>query len=48
MKTAPMRREFLFHGLNLPDPNPQMSVEDVRGVLAFQSVFVTTTVCMVL
>jgi len=36
MKTAPMRREFSFQGLKLPDPNPQMSVEDVRGVLALQ------------
>ena len=35
MKTAPMRREFSFQGLKLPDPNPQMSVEDVRGVLCF-------------
>lgn len=30
MKTASMRREFSFQGLKLPDPNPQMSVEDVR------------------
>jgi PRTRC genetic system protein C len=36
MKTAPMRREFSFQGLKLPDLNPQMSVEDVRGVLALQ------------
>jgi PRTRC genetic system protein C len=37
MKTAPMRREFSFQGLKLPDPNPQMSVEDVRGVLCMKS-----------
>jgi len=36
MKSTPMRREFSFHGLKLPDPNPQMSVEDVRGVLSMQ------------
>ena len=36
MKSTPMRREFSFNGLKLPDPNPQMSVEDVRGVLALQ------------
>ena len=37
MKTAPLRREFSFRGLKLlPDPNPQMNVEDVRGVLAMQ------------
>ena len=36
MKSTPMRREFSFNGLKLPDPSPQMSVEDVRGVLAMQ------------
>jgi PRTRC genetic system protein C len=36
MKSTPMRREFSFNGLKLPDPNPQMSVEDVRGVLSMQ------------
>ena len=36
MKTTPMRREFSFQGLKLPDPNSQMSIEDVRGVLALQ------------
>ena len=36
MKSTPMRREFFFAGLKLPDPNPQISVEDVRGILAMQ------------
>lgn len=36
MKTVVMRREFSFQGVKLPDPNPQMSVEDVRGLLAMQ------------
>ena len=36
MKSTPMRREFSFNGLKLPDPNPTMSVEDVRGVLSMQ------------
>ena len=36
MKSTPLRREFSFQGLKLPDPNPQMTVEDVRGVLAMQ------------
>ena len=36
MKSTPMRREFSFNGLKLPDPNPQMSVEEVRGVLSMQ------------
>ena len=31
-----MRREFLFQGLKLPDPNPQMNVEDVRDVRALK------------
>jgi PRTRC genetic system protein C len=37
MKSTPMRREFSFNGLKLSDPNPQMSVEDVRGVLCTKS-----------
>ena len=37
MKSTPMRREFSFAGLKLPDPsNGQMTLEDVRGVLALQ------------
>ena len=31
-----MCREFLFQGLKLPDPNPQMNVEDVRDVRALK------------
>jgi len=36
MKSTPMRRQFSFNGLTLPDPNPQISVEDVRGIFALQ------------
>ena len=36
MQIKPMRREFSFSGLKLPDPNPKLSVEDVRGILAMQ------------
>ena len=36
MKSTPMRREFSFGGLKFPDPNPLMTIEDVRGVLAMQ------------
>ena len=36
MKTVAMKRQFLFAGLKLPDPDPRMSVEEVRGVLALQ------------
>ena len=36
MKTVAMKRQFSFAGLKLPDPDPRMSVEEVRGVLALQ------------
>ena len=36
MQAKAMRREFSFQGLKLPDPDPKMSVEDVRGALAMQ------------
>jgi hypothetical protein len=32
MKTTATRREFSLQGLKLPDTNPQMTIEDVRGV----------------
>jgi PRTRC genetic system protein C len=31
-----MRREFFFHGIRLPDPNPKMAVDDVRAIYAIQ------------
>jgi PRTRC genetic system protein C len=36
VKTTVLRREFLFSGIKLPDPDRAMTVEDVRGVLAMQ------------
>ena len=36
MKTSVKRREFSFQGVKLPDTQPQMSIEDVRGILAMQ------------
>ncbi len=36
MKTTVLRREFLFSGIKLPDPDRAMTIEDVRGVLAMQ------------
>ncbi len=36
MKSTAMKREFFFAGLKLPDPNRDMSLEDVRGALALQ------------
>jgi PRTRC genetic system protein C len=44
MKSTPMRREFSFAGIKLPDPNPQMTIEDVRGVLAMQYPEIATAV----
>lgn len=36
MKAVAMKRQFSFAGLKFPDPDPRMSVEEVRGVLALQ------------
>ena len=33
LKTSTLPREFVFNGLRIPDPNPQMSVEQVRDLL---------------
>ena len=37
MKAVAMKRQFSFAGLKLPDPDPRMSVEEVRGVLCTKS-----------
>lgn len=36
IKIVPMSRVFVFNGAKLPDPNPNMSVEDVRAFYAAQ------------
>lgn len=36
MKITATKREFSFAGLKFPDPDRNMSVEDVRGALAMQ------------
>ncbi len=36
IKVAAMARVFVFNGAKLPDPNPAMSVEDVRAFYAAQ------------
>ena len=33
LKTAPLLREFYFNGVRIPDPAPEMSVEEVRDFL---------------
>jgi PRTRC genetic system protein C len=32
IKTQLLAREFYFHGIRLPDPNPDMTVDQVRDV----------------
>lgn len=44
MKITPMRREFAFAGLKLVDPNPQLSLEDVKGIFAMQYPEIATAV----
>lgn len=34
MKVQELRREFIYNGIKLPDPNPGMSIEQVRDVYA--------------
>lgn len=42
MTIAPMRRVFEFGGIRFEDPNPAMSVEQVRGIFATQYPEITT------
>ena len=30
MEGRPLSRHFEFHGVRLPDPNPELSVEEIR------------------
>jgi PRTRC genetic system protein C len=36
MEAKPLARSFEFHGVRLPDPNPTLSVEEVRSLYAHQ------------
>jgi PRTRC genetic system protein C len=36
MTIEEMKREFVFNGIRLPDPNPKMAVDDVRAIYAIQ------------
>jgi PRTRC genetic system protein C len=36
MESKPLSRTFEFHGVKLPDPNPKLSVEEVRTLYAHQ------------
>jgi len=33
LKTSALPREFVFNGTRIPDPDPQMSIEQVRDLL---------------
>lgn len=33
MKTSLLPREFVYNGAKIPDPNPDMSVEQIRDLL---------------
>ena len=34
MQASSVTREFTFNGVKLPDPDPKLSLEEVRAVLA--------------
>ena len=34
MTVTPMHRLFSLNGIKLPDPDPKLSVEEVRGILS--------------
>jgi PRTRC genetic system protein C len=36
MEAKPLARSFEFNGMRLPDPNPKLSVEEVRALYAHQ------------
>jgi PRTRC genetic system protein C len=42
MNVQILQREFIYNGIKLPDPNPQMSVEQVRDTYAAAYPEVTT------
>jgi PRTRC genetic system protein C len=33
LKTSALLRQFVFNGTRIPDPNPQMSIDQVRDLL---------------
>jgi PRTRC genetic system protein C len=42
MQASSVTREFTFNGVKLPDPDPKLSPEEVRGVLATMYPDITT------
>jgi len=36
MESHPLCRYFEVHGVKLPDPNPELSVEEIRGLYSQQ------------
>jgi PRTRC genetic system protein C len=33
LKVEPLQREFFYHGTRIPDPAPNLTVEEVREIL---------------
>ena len=44
LTVTPMSRIFHFNGIRLPDPNPDMTVEEVKAMYAAQYPELTTAV----
>jgi PRTRC genetic system protein C len=42
MKIEVMKREFFYNGIRLPDPNPNLPVEEVRAAYATAYPEITT------
>jgi PRTRC genetic system protein C len=42
MEAQPLARWFEFNGVRLPDPDPKLSVEEVRSIYAHQYPDITT------
>ena len=36
LQASPLKRDFSFQGLKLPDPNPKLTVEEVRSFYSVQ------------
>lgn len=44
MKSSKLTRRFVFNGRTLPDPNPSLTPEQVKGVIAAQYPEATSSV----
>jgi hypothetical protein len=37
LKTSSLPREFVFNGSRIPDPDPQMSIDEIRDLLTLRT-----------